>query len=51
MDKTTKTVLIILGVSAVAVGGYLIYDNFIKEPKGKGDVTPEAKNNKIIFTK
>ncbi len=51
-----KTKHIVIGLSLLAVGvGVTIFlinkNQKSEEPKGEGEVTPEAKKNKIVFTR
>lgn len=50
MNKTTKTILFVVGGVALAVGGYLLYKKFAKDSGSGVDdkkVTAETKQNTI----
>jgi|LakMenEpi03Aug12_release.lakeMendotaPanAssembly.Ray.scaffolds.fasta_scaffold2625519_2 hypothetical protein len=51
MNKTTKTILFVVGGVALAVGGYFLYKKFAKGSSGSSvddkKVTAETKQNTI----
>jgi hypothetical protein len=53
MNKTTKTILFVVGGLALAVGGYLLYKKFGTKDTGvdENKVTAESKQSKIQFVR
>jgi hypothetical protein len=49
MNKTTKTILFVVGGLALALGGYLLYKKFGTKDTGvdENKVTAESKQSKI----
>lgn len=44
-------ILIGVGVLVTSISLYFLYNQYLNDPKGKGEVSEKTKKNKIIFTR
>lgn len=51
MNKKVLGGLIIGGVIVTGISLYFLYQQYLKEPVGKGEVSAKTKKNKIVFTR
>jgi len=51
MEKSTKNILLISGISLLVIGFIFFIVKKEKELKGEGEVSVKTKNNKIVFNK
>lgn len=51
MNKKTIGIIAGAGVLIVGVSLYFLYQQYLKEPVGKGEVSAKTKKNKIIFVR